>query len=51
MMHRRVSRGQRGQSLVEYALIIVLVTIIAMVVIFVLGPDIVAAYQNIRNAI
>jgi Flp pilus assembly pilin Flp len=47
-MHRCASRGQ---SLIEYGLIFVLVTLIAVVVIFVWGPAIAAAYQHIRDAL
>lgn len=38
---------ERGQSLIEYALILVLVVIVILLVIQLLGPAITRLYQNI----
>ena len=42
--------GDRGQGLVEYALILVLVAIVVIVVLTTLGNRINAAFTNIVNA-
>jgi pilus assembly protein Flp/PilA len=44
-------KSPRGQGLVEYALILVLVAIAVIVILAVLGPTIGTAYSNIISAI
>jgi len=39
--------GPRGQGLVEYALILVLVALVVIVILWTLGPGIGNAYSNI----
>ena len=41
---------EKGQGLVEYALILVLVAIVVIVVLAILGPSISNIFQNIINA-
>lgn len=43
------ARGQNGQGLVEYALIIALVAIVVIGTLILLGPQIAAIFQNISN--
>ena len=43
--------ARRGQGLVEYALILVLVAVVVIVVLAVLGPTIGAVFSNIIAAI
>jgi len=43
--------ARRGQGLVEYALILVLVAVVVIVVLAVLGPAIGAVFSNIIAAI
>jgi pilus assembly protein Flp/PilA len=43
--------ARRGQGLVEYALILVLVAVVVIVVLAVLGPTIGAVFSNIVGAI
>lgn len=40
-------RGERGQGLLEYALILVLVVIIVMIVLVILGPAVGNLYSNV----
>lgn len=42
---------EKGQGLVEYALILVLVAIVVIVILAVLGPAIGQVFSNIVNAI
>jgi pilus assembly protein Flp/PilA len=42
---------EKGQGLVEYALILVLVAIVVIVILALLGPSIGAVFSNIVNAI
>lgn len=42
---------RKGQGLVEYALILVLVAVVVIVVLATLGPTIGAVFSNIINAI
>jgi pilus assembly protein Flp/PilA len=42
---------EKGQGLVEYALILVLVAIVVIVVLAVLGPSISNIFQNIIDAL
>jgi len=42
---------EKGQGLVEYALILVLVAIVVIVVLAVLGPSIADIFQNIIDAL
>jgi pilus assembly protein Flp/PilA len=46
-----VEPDQRGQGLVEYALILVLVAIVVMVVLLVLGPSIGNLFSNVVHNI
>ncbi len=42
-----VNSDQRGQGLVEYALILVLVAVIVMIMLFVFGPSVGNMFSNI----
>jgi pilus assembly protein Flp/PilA len=42
---------EKGQGLVEYALILVLVAIVVIVILAVLGPAIGAVFSNIINSL
>lgn len=42
-------RRKRGQSMTEYALILALIAIVAIVVLTTLGDDIVAVFQRIAD--
>ncbi len=42
---------ERGQGLVEYALILVLVAVVVIAILALLGPAISTVFQNILNAI
>jgi pilus assembly protein Flp/PilA len=44
-------RGQRGQGMVEYALILVLVAVVVVTVLTTLGTRITAAFTNVINAL
>ncbi len=46
-----VERWQRGQTLVEYALIIALVAIVVIAALLFLGPAISNVFQNLGNSI
>jgi pilus assembly protein Flp/PilA len=43
--------SERGQGLVEYALILVLVALIVIVILALLGPEIGNVFSNIINSI
>jgi pilus assembly protein Flp/PilA len=45
------SREERGQGMVEYALILALVSIVAIAVLLLLGPQIAAILQQVTNAL
>jgi pilus assembly protein Flp/PilA len=45
------SREDRGQGMVEYALILALVSIVAIAVLLLLGPQIAAILQQVTNAL
>ena len=45
------SSKERGQSLLEYALIFILVIIIVIIVIYVFGPYLGSVYSNIVQSI
>lgn len=49
MQQRR--EGERGQGLVEYALIIALVAIIVIAILIVLGPQIGQIFSTITNGL
>jgi pilus assembly protein Flp/PilA len=51
MMIKKILTGERGQGLVEYALILVLVAIVVMVILALLGPAIGNVFSNIVAAI
>ena len=40
-------RGERGQGLLEYALIIILVAVIVLVILALLGPAVSNMYNNV----
>ena len=48
MLHRMFAR-ERGQGLVEYALIIALVAVVVIGTLILLGPQIASIFQNISN--
>jgi pilus assembly protein Flp/PilA len=43
--------GEKGQGLVEYALILVLVTIIVLAILLLLGPTVGNMYSNIVSSL
>ena len=50
MVERYPGRRQdRGQGLVEYALIIALVAVVVIATLILLGPQIASIFQNISN--
>ena len=49
IMLDHVFQRQRGQGLVEYALIIALVAIVVIGTLILLGPQIASIFQNISN--
>jgi pilus assembly protein Flp/PilA len=49
MMLDRLFRRDRGQGLVEYALIIALVAVVVIGTLILLGPQIASIFQNISN--
>lgn len=46
---RSFFRPRRGQSMTEYALIVALIAIVAIVVLTTMGDDIVAVFQRIAD--
>jgi pilus assembly protein Flp/PilA len=44
-----VRRGDAGQGLVEYALIIALVAVVVIGVLILLGPQVASIFQHISN--
>jgi pilus assembly protein Flp/PilA len=51
MMIKKILTGEKGQGLVEYALILVLVAIVVMIILALLGPAIGNVFSNIVAAI
>ena len=51
LVHPRLQEIARGQGLVEYALILILVAIVLIAILTVLSPGLVNIYQNIVNAL
>jgi pilus assembly protein Flp/PilA len=50
MLDRLFARGRdRGQGLVEYALIIALVAVVVIATLILLGPQIASIFKNISN--
>ena len=51
-MHRRTSSGkQKGQGLVEYALILVLVSVVVIAALLILGPTIGNVFTKINSSL
>lgn len=50
-MRELIKRGERGQGLVEYALIIALVAIVVIAALVLLGPAISSIFVNIDSAL
>jgi pilus assembly protein Flp/PilA len=48
---REAGVSKRGQGLVEYALILVLVAIVVLAVLMILGPVIGGAFSTINNSL
>jgi pilus assembly protein Flp/PilA len=44
-------RGERGQGMVEYALILVLIAVVVIVLLIVLGKQVANVFRNISGAI
>ncbi|MCA1693234.1 MAG: hypothetical protein LC749_00080 [Actinobacteria bacterium] len=42
-------RGQAGQGMTEYAFILILVAMVALVVVLVLGTQVKGQYSNVQN--
>ena len=51
LRHPRLQELARGQGLVEYALILILVAVVLIAILTVLSPGLVNIYQNIVNAL
>jgi Flp pilus assembly pilin Flp len=47
----KVEHKEKGQGLIEYAFIIILVSLVIIAVLALLGPAIINTYQNIIDAI
>jgi pilus assembly protein Flp/PilA len=47
----RSGRGQRGQGMVEYALILVLVSIVVIVILLTMGNQILNVFSNVVAAL
>jgi pilus assembly protein Flp/PilA len=50
-MVRRTFRRERGQGLVEYALIIALIAVVVIGILILLGPAIGSIFSNIQQAL
>lgn len=50
-MNWRKSRGQSGQGMVEYALILVLVSIVVIVILLTMGQQIANVFSNVVVAL
>ncbi len=50
-MRELMTRGERGQGLVEYALIIALVAVVVIAALVLLGPAISSIFVNINSAL
>lgn len=48
---RQAGASQRGQGLVEYAMILVLVAIVVLAVLMILGPSIGSAFSTVNNSL
>ena len=48
---RNLFKDEGGQDMVEYALLTSLIAIVAIAVLLILGPKIVAVFQTIANAL
>jgi len=48
---RRSTRSERGQGMVEYALILVLIAVVVIVMLIVLGNQVANVFCNISGAI
>lgn len=46
-----LSRRSKGQSLMEYALLFVLIALVVMVILIFLGPQLASQYKIISNAL
>ncbi|MDQ6713869.1 MAG: Flp family type IVb pilin [Candidatus Dormibacteraeota bacterium] len=52
LIERRLARGdEQGQSMVEYALILVLIAVVVIVVLIVLGNQVQNVFCNISGAL
>jgi len=51
LMRQVINRAERGQGLVEYALIIALVAIVVIAALVLLGPAISSIFLNINSAL
>jgi pilus assembly protein Flp/PilA len=49
IIRHSLRRGDAGQGLVEYALIIALVAVVVIGTLILLGPQIASIFQNISN--
>jgi pilus assembly protein Flp/PilA len=50
-MHRRLDRRESGQGMVEYALILVLVSIVVIVILLTMGNQIENVFSNVVAAL
>ncbi len=48
---RRLSRGQEGQGMTEYGLILVLIAVVVVLVLSTLGQHLNGTFSNVSNAI
>lgn len=51
LARRRLALSQRGQGMVEYALILILVSVVAVVILLTMGTQIRNAFSNVVLAI
>lgn len=47
----RTERDERGATMVEYAILVSLISIAGLVAILLIGPDIQVAFQKVANAL
>ncbi len=48
---RKIAKDQRGQAMIEYALILALVAVVVIVAVTALGGKITAVFQSITDAL
>ena len=51
LIHRLTERDEEGQDMIEYALLAALISIVAIVMILLVGPTIKTIFQDVVNAL